>query len=431
MIRLVYTDMVRLLKRAWWLIFLVGFALVLAVVGLKSSGTIWAVERVGELKLRGLTQEDFFVVIDKYEQEKRVLFLLPAGEKAYSLRDLGIELDKGDMWYQRNNMTNFLSEAEPKLRVTKAYLDIFPDEKKDLKATFNETSGFFDVENRKRIMRIDIKDVVEEVAVSYGLPIVRVAPKPKYVDNEADKFFRINTSLAKVYETPLILKVKDGVGFVDYEIEKERIVRSLNVDSLKLGRVEIVNRGLLLESILPKLTKQQKDYFDIDLAYLNLEKEIKLRFDEGRTSETVLGIDDGPNTKGDLANKYLEIDISQQKMYFFIKGELYKEYNVSTGNYYPTPTGQYKILNKAPKAYSDIFGVWMPFWMAFNYAEDIGAYLGIHELPYVLGSDGEKTYRFGYYIGRKMTGGCVAMEPKDSKEIYNLSEVGMLINIVP
>jgi lipoprotein-anchoring transpeptidase ErfK/SrfK len=43
---------------------------------------------------------------------------------------------------------------------------------------------------------------------------------------------------------------------------------------------------------------------------------------------------------------------------------------------------------------------------------------------------GERKYRFGYYIGNKMTGGCVAMEPKDSKEIYDLAKVGMLLRIV-
>ncbi len=408
-----------------------GLALVLAFFGLKSSGLILAVEKVGELPVRGLAREEFFGVIDKYEQEKRILVLLPTGEKLYSLAELGIEFDKGDMWYQRNDVTNFLGEVKPKLRVTRAYLDVLPDEKEEFKAVFNVLTGFFEFENRKRILRVDIKDVVEEVVVSYGASLIRVAPKPKYIDDESDKYFKINESLVKVYEKPLILKVKSGLGFVEHTIAKERIIKTLNVESLKQGKAEIVNRSYLLEEVLPKLTKEQKDYFDVDLAYANLENEIKLRFEEGRANEAVLGIDDGPSSKGELANKYLEIDISQQKMYFFIGGEVYKEYKVSTGNYYPTPVGQYKILNKAPKAYSDIFGVWMPYWMAFSYAEDIGAYLGIHELPYVLGNDGERTYRFGYYIGRKMTGGCVAMEPKDSKEIYNLSEVGMVINIVP
>lgn len=410
---------------------MVILALVLVFFWLKSFGVILAMERVGELWVRGLVKDDFFAVVDRYEREKRVSLLLPTGEKLYSLAELGIELDKGDIWFQRNNLMNILSETKPKLRVTKAYLEIVPDGLDEFVANFNHETGFFELENSKKILSVDIKDVIEEVANSYGLPIIRVAPKPKYVDDESDRFFKINESLTKVYGSPLILKVKDGLGFVDHVIDKERIVRVLDIESLKLGNMEIENNDYLLEDIVPKLTKEQKDYFDTDLAYANLEKEIKQRFAEGRVNEGVLGIDDGPNTKGELADKYLEIDISQQKMYFFIGGEVYKEYGVSTGNYYPTPTGQYKILNKAPKAYSDIFGVWMPYWMAFNYAEDIGAYLGIHELPYVLGNDGERTYRFGYYIGRKMTGGCVAMEPKDSKEIYNLSEVGMLINIVP
>jgi lipoprotein-anchoring transpeptidase ErfK/SrfK len=117
-------------------------------------------------------------------------------------------------------------------------------------------------------------------------------------------------------------------------------------------------------------------------------------------------------------------------MYFFINHNLYKEYRVSTGAEYPTPVGKYHILNKATKAFSNIYNVWMPYWMGFKYASDIGAYLGIHEIAYAVDSKGKPVYRHGYYIGEMMTGGCIAMEPKDSREIYNLSEVGMLLNIV-
>jgi lipoprotein-anchoring transpeptidase ErfK/SrfK len=111
-------------------------------------------------------------------------------------------------------------------------------------------------------------------------------------------------------------------------------------------------------------------------------------------------------------------------MYFFENGNLFKDYNVSTGLNYPTPVGSYKIKNKLPIGFSAIFNVWMPWWMAFEYAEDIGAYLGIHELPYKL-VGGEKIYRFGNYIGNRKTGGCVALAPGDAKEVYDKSYPGM------
>ncbi len=73
----------------------------------------------------------------------------------------------------------------------------------------------------------------------------------------------------------------------------------------------------------------------------------------------------------------------------------------------------------------------MPYWMGFTYARDVGAYLGIHEIAYAVNDLGKPFYKHGYYIGDMMTGGCIAMEPKDSREIYNLSDIGMLVRIVP
>ncbi|MFH1244146.1 MAG: L,D-transpeptidase [bacterium] len=145
----------------------------------------------------------------------------------------------------------------------------------------------------------------------------------------------------------------------------------------------------------------------------------------------VMGVDDGPSSDGSLATRYLEIDLSQQKMYFFINGSRYGEYRISTGVDYPTPPGEFHILNKAPRAFSEIYNVWMPYWMGFTYANKVGAYLGIHEIAYALDSRGKPFYKSGYYIGDKQTGGCIAMEPKDAPEVYNLSEVGMLVRIVP
>jgi len=388
------------------------------------------VDSIGFLKVRNKTQKEFFDEVDRYENLKVVSVLLPEKQTEHSLADLGLRLDRWEMWFERNSLWSLWREVWPKIRVEKSALLIESDRVGSFSAQFDKSSGLFEISNASKDYQIEMAEIVEEVVNSYGKMEIRVAPRYKLVDDLGDKYSLLNKSLAFVYSQPLVLKVKDGGEFVDYVISKENIINSLDVASLERGDVGSLGEEQLLFGVSGSLTRNQRRYFNKQLAYGNLVAEIKKRFDTGEVSTSVLGIDDGPNTDGGLADRYIEVDISQQKMYLFIDGKLFKSYNVSTGNYYPTPIGEYKILNKAPKAYSDIFGVWMPYWMAFKYADDIGAYLGIHELPYVLGSDGERKYRFGYYIGNKMTGGCVAMEPKDSKEIYGLARVGMIIKIM-
>lgn len=136
-----------------------------------------------------------------------------------------------------------------------------------------------------------------------------------------------------------------------------------------------------------------------------------------------------PNTKGNLAQKYIEVDISQQTMYLFKDGNLFNTYKISTGLYYPTPVGQFKILNKAVNAFSDIYHVWMPFWMAFYYGPEVDAYFGIHELPYWVAEDGAKIQRPREFIGSPHTGGCVALDVGAAKEVYAFSDVDMPVYV--
>lgn len=238
-----------------------------------------------------------------------------------------------------------------------------------------------------------------------------------------------NQRLNKIYRNPLNISLKDGSVLTDLAIEPS-ILRSVIVPtSTEINVPPFIRKAELIEYITTRLTPKQKKYFNADVAYENTRKAINLRF-MGEATPVVLGVDDGPSSKGELAVKYLEVDLSQQKMYFFINNVLFKEYKISTGIDYPTPVGDFHILNKEPKAFSSIYNVWMPYWMAFKYAGDVKAYLGLHEIAYAVDAKGKPFYKHGYYIGDMMTGGCVAMEPKDSREIYNLSYIGMLVRIV-
>jgi hypothetical protein len=256
-----------------------------------------------------------------------------------------------------------------------------------------------------------------------------ITPTYTLRDRYTTSLAEFNAHLNQTYRSPLNISLKDGSQLTDVTLAPaflRSIIRPISTDLLY--PIDI-NKEALLTYLNTNLTPKQKKYFNPDSTYQNTKNALNLRF-MGNETPVVLGVDDGPTSHGEKADKYLEVDLSQQKMYFFIGGTLYKEYKVSTGIDYPTPVGEFHILNKEPKAFSTIYNVWMPYWMAFKYASDVGAYLGLHEIAYALDKKGKPVYNHGYYIGDMMTGGCVAMEPKDSREIYNLSDVGMLVRIV-
>jgi lipoprotein-anchoring transpeptidase ErfK/SrfK len=238
-----------------------------------------------------------------------------------------------------------------------------------------------------------------------------------------------NQHLSQTYATPLTISLKDGSEMTELTLSTSHLRALIRPISTDLLYPIDLDQEALIGYITKQLTPKQKKYFNPAVAYQNTKNALNLRF-MGNETPVVLGVDDGPTSHGEKADKYLEVDLSQQKMYFFINKTLYKEYKVSTGIDYPTPVGEFHILNKEPKAFSSIYNVWMPYWMAFKYAGDVGAYLGLHEIAYATDPKGKPVYNHGYYIGDMMTGGCVAMEPKDSREIYNLSDVGMLVRVV-
>src|SRR3989344_4773807 len=73
----------------------------------------------------------------------------------------------------------------------------------------------------------------------------------------------------------------------------------------------------------------------------SITNALTTRYQGGVADSVKVGIDSGPNTDGDVAEKYIEVDISQQKLFTFKNGELIKTYRVSTGKDYPTPTGTF------------------------------------------------------------------------------------------
>lgn len=292
---------------------------------------------------------------------------------------------------------------------------------KNERVEYNKETGVFDYMVDERKSRIDLVDLQAKLMTFRDTKKKTIAVEMINESNGLEKMVGgANRKLSKVTGKPLellikergqkiILDVKEILGLISAETQDRFNSINLNIDKDKAKKL-LADKGLD-KSMAGWTTKM-------------IEENLKLRYQSGTTNSVVLGIDNGPNTGGEVADRYLEVDLSQQRMFLFEGGNLSKSYKVSTGLNYPTPVGNYKIKNKLEMGFSNIFNVWMPWWMAFDYREDIGAYLGIHELPYKF-VDGQKIYRFGNYIGNKKTGGCIALSPGESKEVYDKAFPGM------
>lgn len=282
--------------------------------------------------------------------------------------------------------------------------------------------------------RIDTENLRDEVSEQYSL-IRDLVIKPKLIKidelQKANTAKLLNETYQKVVGQPISLLLDPKDPAIKISLEPSEIKQILQASFINDSMKITANKDTLKTVVMGKI---------VNISKLN-EKEI----DNEKIYNDILALADSrvmgigtntiqastkykPNTNGDKANKYIEIDISQQQMYIWEKGNVIAEHLVSTGLYYPTPPGQYKILNKATNAYSYIYNVWMPYWMAFYLAPDIKAYLGIHELPYWI-SNGTQIRRPREFLGTPKTGGCVSLDVGVAEKVFAWADVGTPVYI--
>lgn len=120
--------------------------------------------------------------------------------------------------------------------------------------------------------------------------------------------------------------------------------------------------------------------------------------------------------------KYIDINLDTQIMSTFQDGTLLDSFLISSGKKGMwTPTGEFKVQNKNPRAWSRTYGLYMPYWMAFV----PGGKYGIHELPEWPGG-----YKEGAnHLGTPVSHGCVRLGVGSAKTVYEWAEVGTPIVI--
>lgn len=136
-------------------------------------------------------------------------------------------------------------------------------------------------------------------------------------------------------------------------------------------------------------------------------------------------------TEGNYAEKYIEIDDSQQHLYAWEGGELAADYEVSGFFEEYAVYGVFSIKNKSPNAWSSIAEKWMPFWMAYYFDPKQQAWFGIHELVYWTDKDGVYHEESSDSIGNRKSGGCIRLDRGEAELLYDWVEVGIPVLIHP
>jgi lipoprotein-anchoring transpeptidase ErfK/SrfK len=130
-----------------------------------------------------------------------------------------------------------------------------------------------------------------------------------------------------------------------------------------------------------------------------------------------------PAREGSRKEKRIVVSISEQHLYAYQGTSLVYSFIVSTGRGGGTATGTFEILDKMPKAYSDLWGFWMPYWMGIYWAGNLEN--GFHSLPVL--PDGQTIW--GDQLGSPVTYGCVVLDPQDAKHLYNWADLNTVVEI--
>ncbi len=128
-----------------------------------------------------------------------------------------------------------------------------------------------------------------------------------------------------------------------------------------------------------------------------------------------------------LEDRLILVGIAEQRMLVYEGDNVAFDFVVSTGE--PgsdTAVGDFEILNKIDVAYGSSWNLDMPFWMGIYWAGPLQN--GIHSLP-IVKHTGYKLW--DGYLGQRVSYGCVILGDEDAATLYEWTEVGTKVKIVP
>lgn len=218
----------------------------------------------------------------------------------------------------------------------------------------------------------------------------------------------------------------DGIPDTWEEVVFSTSSTQSDTDGDKIGdRTEIVNGT----DPLKKTGKLIEKDFDKD----GLSDRLELLFGTDPTNSDTDGdgfldgteVESGfspTSTEAMILPKTIKIILKTQRLEQQVAGIAIHSYVVSTGKWQtPTPVGQYQILNKIPRAWSNMAKLWMPNWMAISKKG-----YGIHELPEWPGGAKEGANHLGIPVSH----GCVRLGIGPAKTMFDWTPIGTSVTVV-
>lgn len=128
-----------------------------------------------------------------------------------------------------------------------------------------------------------------------------------------------------------------------------------------------------------------------------------------------------------VKEKRLVVSLSEQRMWAYERGELKWEWPVSTGiASSPTAPGIFQVQSHQTNAYAASWNLWMPDFIGIYRPVPTADFMnGFHGFPSRHGS----TLLWTDDIGHPVTYGCILVDSKNSGDLFEWAEAGVVVEI--
>ena len=119
-------------------------------------------------------------------------------------------------------------------------------------------------------------------------------------------------------------------------------------------------------------------------------------------------------------SKWIEIDLSEQRLYMMENGNTVNSFLVSTGKWAPTPRGQWRIWTKLSST------------RMVGGSKALSTYYNLPNVPYTMYYDRGYGIHGAYWhnnFGQPMSHGCTNMKPEEAKIVFDWASVGTQVNV--
>lgn len=411
-------------------ILVLGLLLILSHVYL--SNIIYPNTYIGDIKITGLSYKDIGKFLDTEAHKNIVLYI---GERSYTYtyQDLGIYVDK------KKAMRNISEHNRYPQKIFHYVSSLGKDTVINPPLFF--TQDFYEYAKEARFefpeegtdeikpYQIDAETLKTQILVTFGMnEPIEVALVPPASLAEADP-----TLLAKrvtyVLEDPVEVLVTDGKKNKEIQLAKQEVkgVSSVRMDPENANIHIAVNRDKLQAIVEEKTKIEQIDGHEL---HDNLWSLIETRLYGNITDMIQVQAATKPFTNGEKAQRYIEVHISDKKLYYFQDSALVYSYNILSGSCDGVVADEYQVIKKEDVIFSHEHDKWNRYWIGFSHDTETNTLMGISEVPYEIRYKEEKEQRKPKENKRKTKHNtCMSLPIGYAKNIYDASVENMPVYV--